>query len=348
MALLQVRATETGGKNGAAVTRSANPGIGRFKDVRTGVARRWWVIALAIFAAALLAAVCALLPAAANGLTGAPFLSAVMRSSVAAAASAGAVALIGALLLALHDDRVFAEGYPSAAYGYPMLGAIPALGAGEFADELEDQADEAYKILRTNMLFALLDHGGAQVVGITSPVRREGKTTTALNLAYELAKMGRRTLLIEADMRAPSLAGLLRVRRAPGLTNVLIGWETAPQALQATGLQRNFMVLSVGDVPPNPSELLSLPRTQEVIATYAEHFDCVIVDLPPATMVPDALILSTALDGVIVTVRRGFTRRRRLAEAMRRLDLAGANVLGFAVTYAKPDRDYERGYLRNR
>lgn len=208
-------------------------------------------------------------------------------------------------------------------------------------EKLPFAAAEAYKLLRTNIQFALPDEQKCRVVGITSPCSGEGKSTTAVNLAYMLAEAGERVLLIEADMRLPALPRRLRLRAAPGLSNTLAGLENAMQSIQPSGIHKRLNFISAGDVPPNPSELLGSKSMQTLISVLRNAYDFILLDLPPVTEVVDALVASKLMDGMVVVVRQGYTKRRALAETMRQLEYAEAKVLGFVMTRSGIKKKYK-------
>lgn len=201
--------------------------------------------------------------------------------------------------------------------------------ARRFASELDFASAEAYNLLRTNLSFALADkEGGAKLLGVSSPCPQEGKSFTSINLAYSLAKDGQRVLLIDGDMRRPSVAGVLEMSRTPGLSNLLKGGN-AEEIIHFGTLHENLDVLLSGDIPPNPSELLGSERMKKVIGELAEKYDFVIVDLPPVTAVADPLVMSKLLDGIVVVVRHGYTKKRNVRETVRQLTFSGVHILGF-------------------
>ncbi len=186
---------------------------------------------------------------------------------------------------------------------------------------------EAYNLLRTNVTFSLPDTEGGKILGITSPCPQEGKSTTSINLSYSLAEAGKKVLLIDADMRRPSIGKVLDISTAPGLSNLLAGSEEG--ALREGVMHENLTVLSSGDVPPNPSELIGSEKMRHLLDKMRENFDYVIIDLPPVNSVSDPLVASKFVDGVIMVIRHCHTRRRDLLEAIRQLKLVNAHVLGF-------------------
>lgn len=214
-----------------------------------------------------------------------------------------------------------------------------------FGEEIGFAAAEAYKLLRTNIQFALPDGGKCRVVGVTSAGRGEGKSTTALNLAHMLAEAGERVLLIEADMRLPTVSRRLGLRAAPGLSNVLAGLRSVRDAVQNSGLHEQLQVVSSGDIPPNPSELLGSGAMRALVDTASGNYGFIIMDLPPVSGVPDALVASRLADGIIVVVRQRYAVRRALAEAMQKLQYADAKVLGFVMTYSETQKK-EKKYRR--
>lgn len=221
---------------------------------------------------------------------------------------------------------------------HSVSGVDPATGKDRFLGEsLSFAATEAYKLLRTNLFFCLHAEGGKQcpVVGVTSSVQGEGKSTTAINLAYMLAEDEKRVCLIEGDMRAPTLNSRLRLRRSQGLSHVLAGLGTVQDALCKAGLHENLSVITAGEMPPNPAELLGSERMVRMTELLGGMFDYVIIDLPPITVVADALAVSGVLDGMIVVVEEGVCTKRELADAMQRLEVIREKILGFVVTHAE-------------
>ena len=203
-------------------------------------------------------------------------------------------------------------------------------------EDLSFAATEAYKLLRTNLFFCLPNDGEpkCRVVGVTSSVQGEGKSTTSINLSYMLAQDGKRVCLVEGDMRAPTLSNRLKLRRTKGLSHILAGLQTDTSVVTKTELHPNLNVIPAGEMPPNPAELLGSERMVRMTELLSDMFDFVIIDLPPITVVADALAVSGVLDGMIVVVENGSTTKRELNDAMQRLDMIHDKILGFVVTHA--------------
>lgn len=200
--------------------------------------------------------------------------------------------------------------------------------------ELSFNASEAYKYLRTNLMFSL-PSGKCAVVGVTSSVRGEGKSTTTMNLGYALAESGKKVLLMELDLRLPTVAKRISVAGTPGLSNFLVGMNSVSEVLQPSGLHPNLTVITSGDIPPNPSELLDSKELSVTLEVMRRNFDFILLDLPPVNAVSDALIVSKLTDGIVMVVRQNYTSQRELKEAMRQLKIIDAKVLGFVTTHGE-------------
>ena len=197
--------------------------------------------------------------------------------------------------------------------------------------KLNFAATEAYKLLRTNLMFTLPDEKKCRVVGVTSSSRGEGKSTTAINLSYTLAETGKRVLLIDADLRLPSVAKKLDIKSSPGLSNVLAGAESEETVVSISDEQENWVILPSGDIPPNPTEMLSSSQMKQLVERLSASYDFIVIDLPPVNIVSDALVISSVLDGMIVVVRENYSGRRELQSCMRQLKLSGVKILGFVM-----------------
>lgn len=199
-------------------------------------------------------------------------------------------------------------------------------------------AKEAYKLLRTNLSYILTDKDNedCHIIGVTSSLRGEGKSTTSINLAFVLAEMSKKVLLIEADLRIPSLHKKVKLQPKPGLSNMLVN-----RSLNSAYIQRytdkqgtGFDVLTAGDIPPNPSELIGSNRMKNLLERFSGQYDYIVLDLPPVTAVTDALVATKIVEGVIVVVRSDYSDRNSLNETLRQIQLVNGRVLGFVLTCA--------------
>lgn len=201
---------------------------------------------------------------------------------------------------------------------------------------------EAYKTLRTNVRFFLRGEGCRKIC-ITSGAAGEGKSITLLNLAISVAEAGQKVLLIDADLRRPALARLLVEKATPGLSNVLADLVPVEEVVRKE-MYPNLDIILSGDVPPNPSELLGGDRMKELIDTMAQKYDYILVDTPPVNVVSDACIVANLLDGVLLLVRQGHSKKDAVKRAVANLRLTGAKPLGFVLNGAPLEREKTYGY----
>lgn len=192
---------------------------------------------------------------------------------------------------------------------------------------LEFIASEQYRLLRANIKFTIPEDVKCPIIGVTSSIRGEGKSTTAVNLSYVLANKGHKVLLVDGDLRIPSIAKKMGVKSTPGLTDLLIG-SSADIASWKSEVHKNWYILPSGDIPPNPSELLGSKRMENVLNVLSEHFDYIIVDLPPVNIVSDAMAISSWVTGMILVIRESYTSKKDLDRCMRQIQLSNVNVLG--------------------
>jgi capsular exopolysaccharide synthesis family protein len=196
-------------------------------------------------------------------------------------------------------------------------------------------AAEAYRTLSTNIQFSSLDRD-IRTLLITSVGPQEGKSIVLANLAITMAEGGRRVVMVDCDLRRPSLHAIFGLADQPGLTTMMLNESLAPP-LQATPFD-NVSLVAAGPLPPNPAELISSERFTRVLAAIGADADVVLVDAPPVSAVTDATILATRVDGVLLVVDSGRTRRdpgRRAAEQLQRV---GARVLGAVLTNVKAEK----------
>ena len=192
---------------------------------------------------------------------------------------------------------------------------------------LEFTATEQYKLIRANLDFTLPADEKCPVIGITSSMRGEGKSTTSINLSYVFAEKGRKVLLIDGDLRIPSVAKKLDIDRVPGLADLLRGKGMEISDIKPY-LMDNWHVLPSGEIPPNPSELLGSRRMKRLLDALKEKYDYIIVDLPPVNLVSDAISISSLISGMIVVVREEHTEKRELERCFNQLKLSNVKILG--------------------
>ena len=189
---------------------------------------------------------------------------------------------------------------------------------------------EAYKTLRTNVSFSLTGEEASKTVLVTSSLQSEGKSITAVNLAISYAQTDRKVVIIDCDLRRPKLARLLQINTKVGLSNVLMKPELMEEAITPSEIP-NLDVIASGDIPPNPSELLSSARMERLLENLRERYDFIVLDTPPVNMVIDAVALAPRCDGVLFVVRANQSERGAVIHAVEQLEYAKVKILGFVL-----------------
>lgn len=195
------------------------------------------------------------------------------------------------------------------------------------------QVMEAYKMIRTNLLFALATTGN-RVVVFSSAEPSAGKSTLSANLAIVMAQTGARVVLVDADMRKPSQHRNFKKTRSMGLSKVLGGLNTLEECLYEN-VKPNVDLIPAGPTPPNPSELLGSVRMKEILEELQERYDYVFVDMPPLCVVADALVVAPNAAGVVLVARHNQTMYEEFAEALEKVETTGAKLLGVVLTDMK-------------
>lgn len=235
-----------------------------------------------------------------------------------------------ALLQELFDDRINSPEEAERVLRLPSLGHIPLIEE-EGLRLIKDISTfsplmEAYRSLRTNINFAAVGNEVRSIV-ITSSVPAEGKSTTVANLAMAMALDNKRVIIVDADLRRPSMHKLFKVDSSPGLTDVLVGTHTIDEVMKPTNV-RNVSIVPAGSPPPNPAELLGSAAMGQLLEVLESQADVVLFDSPPALAVADAIVLSARANGVLLVVGYGETKKTSTKKALETLSRANANVLG--------------------
>lgn len=191
---------------------------------------------------------------------------------------------------------------------------------------------EAYKTIRMNILFTLAQSKKHSFV-ISSFESGDGKSTSAINIAAAFAQLGNKVLLIDADMRKPTIHRKLRLPNAKGLTSVLVGFCTAEEAIQ--NVDQLFDVLTSGPLPPNPSEMLYSEVMDVLCKGLEDHYDYIVFDTPPFGIVSDALVLAPRTAGVVLITKSGVTTTDQLSRTKEMMDSVGTKILGAILNAAK-------------
>lgn len=214
----------------------------------------------------------------------------------------------------------------------------------EMDPSLKFRVEEAYKSVRTNLMFSVMKKGCKTIV-ISSSAPNEGKTTTTINIAIALSQADQKVLLIDGDLRKPKIHHYFSVPNSPGLTNYLgskVGSGTDKKTdlfsvIHATEFE-NLSVLCSGSIPPNPAEILGSEPMAEFLEEIGEDFDYIIIDTPPINVVSDALPVIRESDGVVLVVRSNQSTHPEIQRAISALEFIDAKILGFVVNFADTSR----------
>lgn len=215
-------------------------------------------------------------------------------------------------------------------------------------------ASEAYKLLRTKLQFSFADESGSRVIAVSSALSGEGKSLSAVNLAFSLSELGKKVILLDCDMRRPSLADKLKIQKAPGLSSYLTGQSDLVSLVQCCGIEEDknaFHVITAGTNPPNPLELLSSSRMTAALTTLRKVYDYIILDLPPVGEVSDAMAITGQVDGTLIVVRQNYCSRPALNDTLAQFEYVNTKILGLVFnctneSSGKYGKNYYKKYYR--
>lgn len=216
-------------------------------------------------------------------------------------------------------------------------------------------AAEAYKLLRTKLQFSFADDNDCRIIGVSSALSGEGKSLSAINLAHTLSQLDKRILLIDCDMRRPSLSTKLPIAKIPGLSNYLSGQCSLDELFQFCGIKNEeeaFTVIAAGRNPPNPVELLTSAKMGNMLKMLRRAYDYIILDLPPVGEVSDALAVAKYTDGMLLVARQNYGNRVEFSAAVRQFEFIDSRILGVVYNCATENsgsygkRYYKRYYRR--
>lgn len=206
---------------------------------------------------------------------------------------------------------------------------------------------EQFRTIRTNINFAQIEKSVKSIL-VSSTVPSEGKSTLSSNLAYTMAQTGKKVLLVDADLRKPTVHLTFKLNNEVGLTTLIVDEEETIKFNEVVQYSKdlNLYFLPSGPLPPNPSELLGSARMRAIMNTLSKHFDFIIYDTPPVLAVTDPQILATLVDGVVYVVRQGFVSRNKFREAMTSLKNLNTTVLGYVFNDVEKNANETYYYYR--
>lgn len=259
-----------------------------------------------------------------------------------------AVGVAFALILTVLDTRVRGIKDVPSHQDRVLLGVVPRERSRRdqvtILGEPHGAGAESFRRIQTNLQFI----GAAsqlRTLVVSSSVAGEGKSTVALNVALALAEKGGRVLLVDADLRRPTIAAVTGLEPSVGLTTVLVGSASLDDVTQSWG-ESGLDIVVAGDIPPNPAQLIDSAGMQALLDEAAGRYDHVVLDAPPILPVADGVVLARRTDGVVIVVGSGRVRRTQVSTALNALDTVGARCLGLVVNFADPSHaDTPRGYV---
>ncbi len=289
----------------------------------------------------------------------------------------GFVASVGVITMwAIGDTTITSSDDVEQYCPYPLLASVPDMSApgkgsyyvsgkktGKYATIKADtslalvgpnisfSAAEAYKLLRTKLQFSFADENDCHIIGLSSALSGEGKSLTSINLAFSLSLLNKKVLLIDCDMRRPTLAEKLRISQQPGLSNFLTRQYNLSELIQPCtlkGYEEAFYVIPAGPNPPNPMELLSSKMMDKALDALRTSFDYVILDLPPVGEVSDAMTITNKTDGMLLVVRQNYCDRNALSNTSRQFAFINAKILGVVFNCTSENTGkYGKGYYKH-
>ena len=198
---------------------------------------------------------------------------------------------------------------------------------------------EQYRAIRTNIEYSNVDQNTKTIL-VTSSDKNEGKSTTVSNLAVSFANLNKKVLIIDCDLRNPSIHKMFKLNNIYGLTDILAKDRAVDKCIQETELE-NLYVLTAGAIPPNPAEILSSEKMKNLIEDLKNIYDYIFIDTPPIGLVTDAGVLSSFTDGVVLVVKSESVEKKYLEETKKKLDAVDARILGAILnSYKSEQKDY--------
>lgn len=265
-----------------------------------------------------------------------PFRPDVMRGAMTGLLLGLMAGLALAFVIEYMDDSIKFPDEVERFTGLPLVGVIPKVNTskGTPADQAtkdpRSALAEAYRSVRTALQFST-SKGAPRTIVVTSCTKNEGKSTTAMALAVALSQLGKKVLLVDGDMRNPTLHRIFKTHHSSGLSNILSS-DTDPISVTQKTEFENLFLITGGPLPPNPAELLAGPNLQKLLSPTSTNFDHIVIDGPPILGIADSIILCNKVDASLFVIESSKTRKAAIRNAIRRLRQAGRAPLGAILT----------------
>ncbi len=212
-----------------------------------------------------------------------------------------------------------------------------------FSDGSLYAAKEAYRTIRTNLMFSLAKPGCKTII-FTSSISGEGKTTTSANIAFSIARSEKKVLLMDLDLRKPHIHRILKKSNTPGVTNYLSGFNSLDEVIHKDVFP-GLDAICAGTISPNPAEMVASEGMQNLINSLKENYDYIILDAPPITLVSDALSVVPVTDGIVLVIRPKYTDRREVRRAIDQIEFVGGKILGAVANCVQQQKgSYSKRY----
>ena len=279
------------------------------------------------------------------GLPASPYSPAVDRNALIGVLLGLALGVAAALIRETLDTTLRDSDEVRRLFDAPVLGIVPREFDNErlpAASRTHSRRSEAYRQIRTNLEFAADDRPPRSIT-ITSPGQGEGKSATAANLALMYSRAGKSVVVVDADLRKPTMFSFFNATPSPGLSDVLSGRRTLGEVIQKIEGE-NLSVLASGPVVDNPSELIGSPEMQAVLKELGHSFDLIVVDTPPVLAVTDSLLAGVYTDGIVVLARMRSTTRSALRRSLESVHRVQGRLLGVVVNASVESEDKRYGY----
>ncbi|MBR3941752.1 MAG: CpsD/CapB family tyrosine-protein kinase [Clostridia bacterium] len=213
------------------------------------------------------------------------------------------------------------------------------------SEQTNFETAEAYKTIRTSIMFSLPKLQGGKVIGVTSAIPGEGKSTTVINMGITFAQMGAKVIIIDCDMRKPKMHRYLQIELGEGMSNVICGFSELKNVIRKN-VRPGLDCITAGEIPPNAAEVLSSEAFTSIIEELKVTYDYILVDTPPVTVVTDASVISKRCAAMVLVVKNDYTTYDMVDEMLKRLHKVQAKIIGFIMTNSNSKHNRYGSYVK--